>query len=76
MRVPGLTAEATLHRSARHYAAMSSDRGATAQWCPRHVVGYWAVLAAACLAALADAVPGDEVVACGSFYFECQQIDA
>lgn len=77
MRVPGFTAEATLHRSARHYAAMSSDRGATSSVVvPATWWGYCAVLAAACLAALADAVPGDEVVACGYFYFECQQIDA
>jgi hypothetical protein len=77
MTMPGFTAENALYRSGRQYSAKSRlSRGAQSAIVPATWWGYCAVLAAGCLAALADAVPGDEVVACGYFYFQCQQIDA
>ena len=77
MTIPGFTAETTLYRSDRAYSSTSRHaRVAESVVVPATWWGYCAALAAACVAALADAVPGDEVVACGYFYFQCQQIDA
>jgi hypothetical protein len=76
MRLPQFAAQATLYRSDMGYRAAGAAGAADATIVPAMWWGYCAVLGAACLAALADAVPGDEVAACGYFYFQCNQIDA
>jgi hypothetical protein len=77
MKTPGFAAETTLYQSGGSYSAMSrSSYAAPSAVTPATWWGYCAVLAAACVAAVADAVPGDEVAACGYFYFQCNQIDA
>lgn len=77
MSMPGFVAETTLYKSESRYSAAPRHRRlAGPVVVPATWWGYCAVLASACVAAALDPVPGDELAACGYFYFQCNQIDA
>lgn len=79
MTMPGFTAEASLYMTSRNYVMgdgtgiASVARSADGRIVPQFDGLICVLLGLSCLAALADGVPFDEVITCGTWFRLCSE---